>query len=324
MLGFKLWSEIDPGAEKELKPDFGFREWDSLNHEEKYKIWKNLEEYFFDKEIKVKYGMAGDVDERFYAFYGDYAEQEYKKKRIFHSIYGLNFRYKVKSYAKNYLEKPDLNSACLDFYNIFMKEGRNVVFELLSIYAKLILIENQNLENEEKKWEEFEKFAKDLNSLFFDFGINFELTRSGFIPRQDEKIMAEIYSPVLKVLSDTRWKEVNEILSDAFVQYRVNTRDGYSNSITNTIAAVQALLQILVNGKTGIGDIPKLIQQARVRDLIPNDTFSEKIFKDIESFLSQERQRTGIAHPKNDYATEKNARFILNIAMIFFQHCLQI
>jgi hypothetical protein len=27
-------------------------------------------------------------------------------------------------------------------------------------------------------------------------------------------------------------------------------------------------------------------------------------------------------HPRNEYANEKNARLVLNLAMLFFQHCI--
>ena len=46
-MNFKLWSELNPKAKKELKPDFGFRNWDSLTEDERYKIWKYLETHFF-------------------------------------------------------------------------------------------------------------------------------------------------------------------------------------------------------------------------------------------------------------------------------------
>jgi len=40
-MSFKLWSALNPEAKKELKPNFGLRNWDSLGEDEKYKIgWK--------------------------------------------------------------------------------------------------------------------------------------------------------------------------------------------------------------------------------------------------------------------------------------------
>ena len=43
----------------------------------------------------------------------------------------------------------------------------------------------------------------------------------------------------------------------------------------------------------------------------------------MESIFARERQETSNAHPMKEYATEKNTRLILNLAMIFFQHCIQ-
>jgi len=336
---FKLWSELNPKAKKELKPDFGLRSWNSLSSDEKYKIWKCLEWYFFDKDIKTKYeGYYLSRKIHYYKFFGEPPENEKKKKRIYFSIAALNHKYKAKSYAKNFLEDNTLNSACHDFYEIFMNQDENVVMELLSLYSLLLIPErakgtihkkegeseeeyNQRLEN--WRWEEFDKFRKDLNEVFTDFGINLYLTRQGFAPRQEEKIIKEIYEPVLNYLSHSKWTEVSKILSDAFDEYRKNTPQGYSNCVTNVISAIQAFLQIVVNGKTGKGEISKLIPIAQKKKLIPDDFFTQKIFDNLESVFARQRQETGIAHPKKQYANEKNARLMLNLAMVFLQHCIQ-
>jgi hypothetical protein len=170
--------------------------------------------------------------------------------------------------------------------------------------------------------QEFEEFARDLNEVFGQFGINVYLTRQGFMPSQEEKIIETIYRPVLSVLSDARWKEVNDLISFAFKEFEKKTPDGFSISITSTVAAVQAFLQLLVNGKSGKGDIGDLILIGQKTGKIPNDVFSQTIFKNINSILARERQQKGIAHPPQEIATEKNALVMLNIAMVFFQHCL--
>jgi len=334
---FKLWSELNPKAKRELKPDFGFRNWDSLKEDEKYKIWKYLEFYFFDKDIKTRGNPLGDR-ENYYRFYGEDCWKRRKKKRICLSIMTLNDKYKAKSYARNFLENTTLNSACYDFYEIFMKQDEHVVMELLSLYSKALISERADetihrkkdeIEEEYQKrlqnwrWKDFDKFSENLNEIFTDFGINLYLTRQGFMPRQEEKIVKEIYEPVLSYLSHPRWKEVSKLLSDSFDEYRKNTSQAYSNCVTNTVSATQAFLQIVVNGKTGKGEISKLIPEAQKKNLIPNDFFTQKIFANIESIFARQRQETGIAHPKKEYATEKNARTILNLAMIFFQHCIQ-
>lgn len=335
---FKLWSDLNPKAKKELKPDFGFRNWNSLKQDEKYKIWKYLEFYFFDKEIKTEYDPIG-YKKAYYRFYGkeNSDEKERKQKRIYYSIMTLNRKYKAKSYATDFLENETLNSACCDFYEIFVTEDENVVMELLSLYSKVLMLERADetinrkedeIEEEYQnrlqnwKWEDFDKFCEDSNGVFADFGINLYLTRQGFMPRQEEKIVREIYEPVLSYLSHPRWKEVSGLFSDSFNEYRKNTPQGYSNCVTNTVSAIQAFLQIVVNGKTGKGEISKLIPEAQKKNLIPNDFFTQRIFANMESILARQRQETGIAHPKKEYASEKNARIILNLAMIFCQHSI--
>jgi len=331
-MDFKLWSELNPKAKKELKPDFGFRGWNSLSEDEKYKIWKYLEFYFFDKDITENYSVKN------YEFHGEDWERKQKRKRILLSIKGLNYKNKAKSYARNFLENGTFNPACQDFYEIFMNQKEHVVIELLSLYCQFLISEKtsktiskkeneteEEYQNRLQDWrlEDFDKFREDLNDVFTDFGIDLYLTRQGFMPRQEKKIVEKIYEPILCYLSHPKWKEVSKLLSDAFDEYRRNTPQGYSNCVTNTISAIQAFLQIIVNGKTGKGKISELIQGAQKKNLIPNDFFTRRIFDNIESIFAWQRQKTGIAHPKKKYATEKNARIILNLAMIFLQHCIQ-
>ena len=334
---FKLWSEVKKEANEELSPTFGFRNWGDLSSDDKYLIWKYLEWHLFEK---------GEYDQSFsygnkscnYKFFGDYYETNNKLTRVVDSISILNLKYKAKSYARHFLEDSKFNSACRDFYEIFSTQSENVVLELISLYSKLIIMKRDDGEpsrnegesdNEFKKrtfewkWEVFDKFAEDLNEVFIQFGIKYYLTRDSFVPRQDTKIMHEIYEPVLSYLSDKKWGKVNELLSDGFIEYRKNTPQGYSNCVTNTVSAIQAFLQILVYNNTGKGDISKLIPEAAKKSLIPNDFFTYNIFKNIESIFAKERQETGIAHSKKEYANEKNARTVLNLAMVFFQHCIQ-
>lgn len=335
---FKLWSEIKKEAKDELSPNFGFRSWDDLLDKDKYKIWKYVRLYFFEKDEHGQTFYYGNNIECNYKFFGEYDEKKDKLIRVANSVKHLNLKNKAKSYAHNFLKNSTFNSACQDFYEIFSTQSENVVFELLSLYSKLIILERNEMKpwrNEEEGDFEFEKrtlewrldvfdeFAENLNEVFMQFGIKYYLTRDGFMPRQDIKIMEEIYKPVLGYLSDKKWKKVNEILSDSFTDYRKNTPQGYSNCVTNTVSVIQAFLQIIVNSKTGKGEISRLILEAQDKSLIPNDFFTQKIFDNIKTILARERQETGIAHPKKEYANEKNARTVLNLAMIFIQHCIQ-
>jgi len=342
---FKSWSETNKEAERFLKPDLGLRGWDELTKGEKDKIWHYLKFYFFDIQTTAHYSEI-PYEYKFYGydykFYGNLPkEREYKKRAIIESISYLNENYKARSFAETFLKNPGLDSACYDFYNIFMNQTEAVVMELLSAYAKFlyyvtkndcsIYIDKSKNESEEDflqrkieaEYKFFDSFSKRLNDVFLQFGIKYYLTRGGFVPRQEEKIINEIYEPVLSCLSHPKWKDVNKILSDAFDEYKKNTSQGYSNCVTNTVSSIEAFLQIVVNGKTGKGEISKLITEAQKKKLIPDDFFTQKIFENLESVLARQRAETGIAHPKKEYANEKNARLMLNLAMIFFHHCIQ-
>lgn len=338
-MSFPLWSEISKEAQKTLKPDFGIRSWDTLTEEEKDLIWKHLEQYLFDKDIRQDEFYNPDPEDAgyYYEFYDD--DSNIKSKAVLQSIHDLNIRYKANVYAKTYFKYKGLLNACMDFYLIFSKENEHVVLELLSLYCKSIIEESERIEKihpkneqetkkaylariEKAKWSYFDEFSKLLNEVFLSFGLNVILTRAGFTPRQDERIIKEIYEPVLKILSKAEWTEVNTLLANAYTEYMKNTPEGYSACVTYAVTSVQAFLQLLVYGKTGSGDISKLIPQAQAKKLIPSDLLTTGLFRNIESILMTERNKTGIAHPPKEYATDKNARLVLNLTMVFIQHCL--
>ena len=329
---FKTWSELNPDANAELRPDLGFISFTDLNPTDRNKIWQNLyRKYFFDKQPRS--GDYGRSD--YYLIAGEHFQQELIKERILYAIDILNDKFKKQSYAKRFLESRTEYNLYKDFLALFMEGSENVVLEILSLYARQILQENvypyrdqeeSDIDYDKRKEEirknTFNEFAKDLNEVLSHFGIRFYLTSLGFAPIQDLKIIKEIYTPVLSSLAHPKWKEVNNHISDSFEEFRKYTPQGFSNCVTVAVSAVQAYLQILVNGKTGSGDISELIQQAQTKNLIPDDSFTKEIFKKIESVLMRERQETGIPHPKKEYANSKNALLVLNLTMVFFQHCL--
>lgn len=230
--------------------------------------------------------------------------------------------YRVKNYTKHLSKEKTRFNAHQDFFDIFLEEDENVVLELLSLFCNNLLNDDNLLEKDIT--EQFNSFCNHINSVFSDFGINVFLSRTGFIPKQDEKIINEIFVPVLQVLNDEKWREVNKIFADAFKCFTIKNPSSFSSSVTHTVSAVQAFLQILVHGKTGNGDIAALIQEGQKSNLIPNDFFTKEIFKNIVAVLMKERQETGDAHPKKEYATEENAKIVINISMIFIQHCLSV
>lgn len=309
---FKFWSTTQPEARKELHPNLGLRSWDDLSSDEKDKIWHHLKHYF------------------------DSADESL---RIYFTIYCLNENHKYRSYGTHFLRSQSSENAKMDFEHIFRNESRHVVFEMLSCFCRAILVErsdktiyrNNDESDEEYKerlnewrYEDFDRFVGRLNDVLEHFGINILLVRQGFIPRQDKKITQKIYVPVLQFLSNEKWKPVSRDLGDAFKAYQEKTKQGYSNSITHAVSALQAFLQIIVDGKTVSAEgIASLVKKAQEQNVIPADKFSSEIFKSLDTVLMRERGKSGNAHPKQEYANEKNARLVLNLVMVFMQHCIQ-
>lgn len=334
---FKLWSENNNEVKVQLNPDLWIRNWGSLWKDEKEKIWKYLEKYFFNNDIFI-YRINTRYSEIFTNVFSNFIMYEHILKEIIQdTIYNLNEMYKVKSYAKNYLKEKSLENACIDFFSIFNDQDENVVLELLSIYSKILIKysfktnsyihkNDDELEDDYKirfinyQYKYFDIFSERLNEVFNDFWLNIILTRQWFIPKQWEKIIENIYKPTLDFLSDESFKEVNRDLWDAFSDY--NKKD-YSGAITKTISAIQAFLQISIKWEVWKWDISELIGDAIKKWLIPNDIFTTTIFKNINSIIMRERQETADAHPKKEYANERNARLILNLSMIFIQHFIQ-
>ncbi|MFT3682322.1 MAG: hypothetical protein QM791_18855 [Ferruginibacter sp.] len=333
---FKLWSEINLDAKNLLKPNLGFRDWSIISTEEKELMWKHLEFYFFIPTEKMRWvDSFSGMEENYYEFIGQ--NEAEKQKRIYRTIASMSYYYKAKNYAAHFIQENTFFNACKDFLKIFKSDDGNAILEMLSFYCKILLQERENkfydyqenlrskneYEKQKQEWETlpFNEFKDALNDVFADFGVYVYLTSNGFIPRQDEKIVKGIFEPVLASLVDPKWIEVNKLLTDAFKKFRENNPASYSTCVTHTVAAIQAYLQILVNGKIGKGEISKLITQAQKEKIIPEDMFTKEIFGTIESVLMRERQKTGDPHPKEEYATEKNAKLVLNLAMIFLQHC---
>lgn len=173
---------------------------------------------------------------------------------------------------------------------------------------------------EKEKWKRFDGFSGRLSEVFEDFGINYKLTRLGFIHADEPEVVDKIYKPALKKLSDRKWSEVNRDLRDAFEALHKDN-DG-SGAITHALSALQAFLQISVYGETGKGDTSKLINLAIKEKIVPNDDYSQKIIKDMNSFWAKERKEKGDPHPKKEYATKDQGKLVTSLIMVFIDHVL--
>lgn len=327
---FKFWSDIKKEAKDELLPDLGFRSWDELKIDDKKKIWSYLwKNWLFDprkNDLDAFYSCKEYKDNR----NGDKIE---KLKRITFVLDVLNLKYKAKTYARRFLDDRGADTALENFYSIYLQKSENVVFELLSIYAKKLIIEREGglrqkddepnrkflKRNNKYKWEKFDNFSKDLNNLFDNFGIYVFLARQGFVPRQDERIIEDIYKPVLKMLSSDEHEEINQRLKRAFKNFRDKDFD---KVIQNSINSIHAYLQVKLSKKIGKGNFKKLLRRAEKEKIIPYDGLIVDLYNNIESFLARERKDKTDAHPSSVKPSSDDALFVLNLTMVVLQSFL--
>ena len=180
--------------------------------------------------------------------------------------------------------------------------------------------ERENLVN--RAYRKFDRLAKCLNHIFEQFRINLLVTRNEFIPRQDDRIDKEVYEPTLTVLSDPKWKSVSDDLADMFNDYQ---KRNYPEAITKAHSAVQRFLQILVGneGKNGKGELGILFTRARKESVISENQFSREIVRVFQGFISSKRAKNSTAKPALRPASSSDALLVMNVVMVFIQHCLQ-
>jgi hypothetical protein len=301
-MAFTKWSDINPDAKRILRPDLGLRDWDAFNSDEKLIFIKHLHNSRWLKSDHRTYLALQNLN------------QAYKTRNLCPNLLTHGGPHKGGRYGQR------VSSCCTtvaenDAFLIMSLESSDVFYELISFYAEVLTKDSDK--------ETIQRFCRCINDLSEQFGLNIVLTPTSILPRQERKITTQIYEPALQVLADAKWKEVSRELADAFEDFQRGTPDSYSNCITHAVTAIQAFLQVLVHGKTGKGDISPLLATASSQGLIPHDVFSQKILRDIQSALMAERQAKGDPHPKAEYADRKAALLVLNITMVFLQHCLQ-
>jgi hypothetical protein len=315
---FKLYGQGDPEIKETLQPKLELRNWHDLGSNEKQIAFQELRNKGWVKDRSLE---------------------------ILATIDYLNDKYLRQTPGKNLHQIPPLTgpsnkyerrqAALDDFYHIFMHEdSEEMVYVMLTKFAQqyvdayyyhLAETTEDPKEQEEYTSQAFwrlDNLVNCLNHIFEQFSVNVVLTRSGLIPRQDEKITTKIYIPTLKILADPKWKTVNDDLSKMFKDYG---NKNYPETITKAHGVVQRFLQILVGeeGKSGKGEVSKLFAKAKKDEAIPINRFTEPIIKVFQGFIASERATNSTAKPAKKTATSSDALLIMNVVMVFLQHCLQ-
>lgn len=318
---FRLYGEDDSHIENELQPALTFRKWGELSTTDKQIALRELENNGWLDEYSSE--ILSTVT---------YLNHEYLRQCPGKHLHAIKPESDYHGYGN---ESERKKAALIDFQHIFLTEMSDaMVLRMLSHlaacyiqhhyfgYARTATDEAKRKQDIDNGYEKLDRFANCLNHVFQQFGVNQMLTRSGFVPRQDDCIAEQIYEPTLKILSDPKWRTVSDELSKMFVDYR---EENFPEVITKGHSAVQRFLQILVGeeGKNGRGEIGKLFRQAKDTGLLPQNRFVEPVIDAIQGFITSERATNSTAKPALKEATASDALLMMNVVMVLIQHCLQ-
>ncbi len=291
---FKLYGEDDPMFFERIQSRLELRSWSKLSTDEKTTIYENL----YIKIFRYKYSNTGVVNA--------IEELNYQFARI---QPGINV-HKKKVETGHLPGEAILDVAAHeDFRNIFInKKSEELVLLMLSLYAKFLIDEHildlakhetdseLRMRRVKTAFRSFDYFAKHLNHLFDQFGVNIIVTRLGFAPRQDKHIVKNIYEPTLEILSDPKWDSVNSIFREVFAEYQTQR---YPDAITKAHNAVHQFLKIVfgMEGSSGKGQFGKLVKKAESQDIISKTKEIQVLINWITRFLPSERANKGSAKP---------------------------
>lgn len=318
---FLLYGEDDPKVESNIQPKLALRNWANLSDEEKQIAFQQLKNSGWVESYSTE--ILQTIE------YLNNAFLRQCPGRHLHAVQPQRDHYRG-GYGN---ESERMKAAITDFQHIFLREKSDaMVFRMLSKFAESHIggyyrateiqddVERKKLIDD--AFNKFDRLANCLNHILEQFAVNQLVTRNGFVPRQDNKITEEIYTPTLSILADPKWKSVSTDLALMFEDYR---EENYAEAITKAHRSVQRFLQIIVGeeGKNGKGEVGKLLQKAKEDGIIPANQFTEPLVNVIQGFITSERATNSTAKPTTKDATASDALLMMNVVMVFLQYCLQ-
>ncbi|GAA0563286.1 hypothetical protein [Rhizomicrobium electricum] len=316
---FRLYGDGNPEIEERIQPKLALRCWRDLKTTERETFLQELHNKGWIEPRSREVLAAVDYLNR--NFLRELPGKRLHKLKPLSGIYGEN-------------EFDRMNAAYADFYEIVATSNKEeLVLRLLSAFATMHISRwehdaaRKEMDAEkrnalvERAFEKFDRFANMLNYLFRQFSVNVQVTRSGFAPIQDTTIAEKIYVPVLGVLSDPKYARVSDDLGKMFADYRAGD---FGEVITKAHSAVQRFLQIRSGdeGKNGKGELKELFRTAKKNGLVSATRFGEPLINVLESFFPSERATKSTAKPSLSEATPRDAMLMMDLVLVFLQHCL--
>ncbi len=317
---FRIYGQGNKREGELIQKQLSLRSWDELKEREKNIAYQ---------EIKNRGWLDEHSNETIEMI--EYLNNKYLRLLPGRELHKIPYK---KDYRGNDNIYDRYNAANYDARDIILNQKEAVVFSAITALADQYInygiledakVETNNNERGElisKAYKNFDKFANCINNIFDQFSINVKLTRSSLIPVQESQITVKVYEPVISILSDPKWEEVNNNLARTFDDF--DNKD-YPEAITKAHQTLQLFLQTFTGeqAKNGKGELSKLFKKLKEEKLIQYDYFSEPIIRAFESYFPAERAKKSTAKPATKTATKEDALLIINVLMIFLQHCLQ-
>src|SRR3989338_1454991 len=207
---FLLYGEADPKVELNIQPQLALRNWVNLSDEEKQIAFQQLKNSGWVESYSTE--ILQTIEYLNNAFL-----RQCPGKHL-HAVQPQRDHYRG-GYGN---ESERMKAAITDFQHIFLREKSDaMVFRMLSKFAESHIDHynyrraNETQDDVERKklldeaFNKFDRLANCLSPIFEQFAVNQLVTRNGFVPRQDDKITKEVYTPTLSILVDPKWKSIN-------------------------------------------------------------------------------------------------------------------
>lgn len=282
---FKSYSQTRPDLKEKVYPTLELRCWNEVRIQHDHMLGKHLNQ-IWNYDYECTESALNILQNRYRA---------------------INFALTPDDDGIGYITdvKDAINISLDDDYDEFF------FWELLSIYFNEV---NQEPDAN------IDLLFEICESIFSQFGVNMMIRNNQFVPRQSEKIVAEIYDPTFDLLNDSTYDGVNNELNKAFGSFRAKD---YNDVIIKSINAVQAALQILVDGEVNQKKkINVLLKEAKNNQLLSDYELTNTIYLNINSFLERIRKDKAGVHPTNGSAYQSDALFVLNLTMVLLQNLI--
>lgn len=313
---FMLYWENDQQIETQLKQFNGFINWDELKEKDKQNIFLYLEKNNWISPTSLALVIIWDE-----------LNISYMKLQPFRT---LNLTPLIKDSKYHFITNHSAREqlAYNDFETIILSGGQNIVYKVISKFAEFqidtrlynALSESSIPKEVNDIFSNLDKFCNCFNHISEQYGLNMILSREWFIPRQEVKIINDIYIPTIALLSNIKWVGVDKELRKVFEAFN---QKNFASCISHSHNTIQKFLQVFLwkdesNWTWAFGAL--FSEFKKNKDLC--NKFTEHLIDGTQKYLSSERARKSDSKPIIVEPNIQDALLVMNSAIVFINYCL--